>query len=311
MNKSLWLNCLASRVPKENFLLQTTTLLFMCLVPTIDLGGTRLRVGIVDVIRRVVIVKREVPTPQYPAMFSDIVEQMLAAFGVSTGPIGFSAAPQLSVDGVVTQWPNRPHYVGHSLLARLHALRFVPTTLDDGAAAALGVHPGDNSTTLFIGLGTGVAGGAVVAGRVMPGANGAAMDIGHICVPAAARRLCVCGRLGCLQAVVSARVVAECARAAGLDPGRIADAYLAGDPAAVQIVGQLLPPVTEALAILMGIFDPDRIVLDAGFLGPTPFVEKVQALLRLTHPRSTINRPRVPGEAQLIGAAIASQNSGS
>ena len=69
---------------------------------------------------------------------------------------------------------------------------------------------------LFVAIGTGIAGGYVVDGRIDPGAHGAAGEIGHIVVrtgPDAAP--CGCGARGCLEAYASAAAIARAYARAG------------------------------------------------------------------------------------------------
>lgn len=56
-------------------------------------------------------------------------------------------------------------------------------------------------------LGTGVGGGVVHGGKILPGANGAAGEVGHMTVEPTETALCGCGKRGCLEQYASANGV--------------------------------------------------------------------------------------------------------
>ena len=61
-------------------------------------------------------------------------------------------------------------------------------------------------------LGTGVGGGLIVDGVPATGANGAAGEIGHICMNPLEQETCGCGNHGCLEQYASATGIARLAR---------------------------------------------------------------------------------------------------
>jgi glucokinase len=69
-----------------------------------------------------------------------------------------------------------------------------------GAFDALGLD--ERASLAFVSIGTGLATGHVVDGRLLRGATGAAGELGHVPVPGAAVR-CPCGQTGCLEALAS------------------------------------------------------------------------------------------------------------
>lgn len=64
------------------------------------------------------------------------------------------------------------------------------------------------NSLIYIHIGSGVGAGLVFDGKLMPGANNAAGEIGHITVLPNGPR-CRCGNRGCLEAVASAVAIAE------------------------------------------------------------------------------------------------------
>ncbi|MGJ3560808.1 ROK family protein [Streptomyces sp. INA 01156] len=113
-------------------------------------------------------------------------------------------------------WPSRPSWAGlrvGTLLERV--LPGVPVAHeDDGSLAALAEAAATGARDLaYLGVGTGIGGGLVLGGALHSGPRGGAAEIGHMVVDPGGP-VCVCGRVGCLQAVASG--TATLARAAAL-----------------------------------------------------------------------------------------------
>ena len=62
----------------------------------------------------------------------------------------------------------------------------------------------DYKNIVMVTLGTGVGGGVIVGGHILSGVNGAAGEIGHICVNDDDDTVCSCGNTGCLELYGSA-----------------------------------------------------------------------------------------------------------
>ena len=60
------------------------------------------------------------------------------------------------------------------------------------------------ANAVMLTLGTGVGGGVVIGGKILPGANGAAGEVGHMTVEPDETTPCTCGKRGCLEQYASA-----------------------------------------------------------------------------------------------------------
>ncbi len=131
--------------------------------------------------------------------------------------IAVAAAPRVDEQGRVESWPNRPHWVGLPLGARLEddlACRVVIT--DDGVAATLAEGEQESrGTLLHVRVGTGVGAGVLVKDRVRTGGAWPRDGLGHVVVEPTGPR-CRCGRRGCVQAIASVpAMVSEASRRRG------------------------------------------------------------------------------------------------
>ncbi|MEU9244957.1 ROK family protein [Streptomyces sp. NPDC048385] len=119
----------------------------------------------------------------------------------------------------------------------------------------------------FVALGTGIAGGFGLDGRVEPGAHGFAGEIGHVVVrPRGAP--CPCGQHGCLERYASAAAVSEAwARACGdpaADAADCAKAVASGDPNAVRVWGEAVAALADGLVTALTLLDPRVLIIGGG-----------------------------------------------
>lgn len=136
---------------------------------------------------------------------------------------------------------------------------------NDVNAAALGVAALTGSRDLaYLGIGTGLAAGLVVDGRLRRGARGVAGEVGHVSVDPAGL-LCPCGQRGCLETVASGSALASAwptdapARALSLHA-----AVLAGDARAATVWRGFTEGLAQAVSVLALGVDPEVIVLGGG-----------------------------------------------
>lgn len=136
---------------------------------------------------------------------------------------------------------------------------------NDVNAAALGVAALTNSPDLaYLGIGTGLAAGIVVDGRLRRGARGVAGEIGHVSVDPAGL-VCGCGQRGCLETVASGSALAL---AWPTDEPELARSLLAavtdGDARAARVWHGFTDGLAQAVALLALAVDPEVIVLGGG-----------------------------------------------
>ena len=133
-----------------------------------------------------------------------------------------------------------------------------------GEARAL---PADQAPLLFVKIGTGIGGGLITSdGGLHHGADGAAGDIGHVRVRGGPDDPCVCGNVGCIEAVASASAIARRLVELAPDGGTvtIADvrARLAkADPTALRLVREAAAHIGEVVAMLVHFYNPARVTI--------------------------------------------------
>ncbi|HOV63811.1 MAG TPA: ROK family transcriptional regulator [Spirochaetia bacterium] len=140
---------------------------------------------------------------------------------------------------------------------------------------------------LFIKAGTGIGAGIVVNGEIYRGENGFAGNIGHINV-GGRTELCMCGKTGCLEAIVGGPAIAERAMHlmnSGTSPilqeiygkeGQLTakEVKLAadrGDSASLSLIRDSGLILGTALGKIIMFFDPSIVIIGGGLAGFGPY----------------------------------------
>lgn len=311
----------------------------------VDLGGTNVRAAVVDRDTGEIVASHKEPlrnhTPQRVIeTVLHVIAQAASAAGMtpaSAGSVGVGVAGQvLGATGVVLNAPNlgwRDVAFGRLLEGSLGVPVRVANDLSVAAwgESRFGAAKGLRDVVLVF-VGSGVGSGLILSGRLHDGAQGVAGEFGHIKVrsdrPETRPRRCGCGQLGCLEAYtsgvnVAARVREEIAagaatRIVGLVGGDLTrvtasvveEAHAVGDAYAVALWDEVAELLGTAMANLVTVLNPARLILGGGVLLGAPrlaglvlarFGERIS--LSATKGLS-IERAWLGDDAGVIGAAV-------
>jgi glucokinase len=233
------------------------------LVIGVDLGGTQIRVGVLQgatLRSRVKLPTGEAPTPDriIPCIDSAI-EQALDEAGTRLdhiAGIGLGVAGPLdSRTGVVFAPPNLPGW-DHVRLRDIFEEHYkMPIFVENDAnAAGLGEYlfgAGRGCKDLvYLTISTGIGGGVIVNGQIMRGTSGTAGELGHMTIDWHGER-CNCGNFGCLESIASGTAIARRANEAiarGVDLlGPVHDERERGTATRVQVAPRALHRTSATL----------------------------------------------------------------
>lgn len=311
----------------------------------VDLGGTNARAAAVDRDSGEIVAARKVPlADRTPDKVVEIVLQAAldasSSAGVSleqAGAVGVGVAGQcLGETGVVLNAPNlgwRDVPLG-ALLGE--ALRVPVRVANDLSVAAwgekrFGAAQGFSNVALVF-VGSGVGSGLILGGRLHEGATGVAGEFGHVKVrparPETAPRRCGCGQVGCLEAYTSGMNVAARVREeleagastsvrelAGGDLSRVSaslveTAFRANDPYAVALWEEVSELLGTAIANLVTLLNPARLILGGGVLLGCPGLAELmrrtfdERVSRSALRQFSIERAWLGDDAGVVGAAV-------
>ena len=254
------------------------------MIGAVDIGGTKIAVGMVDDAGKV-LSRMESPTD--PNRYSDGIELIahmlrrtaqkaggqITGIGIgSTGPVDPMRGEFGDVDFL-------PGWRGKSPVKDLAQVFSVQVALENDAdAAALaeaGWGAGRNRTRLiYVTIGTGIGGGIVLDGKLYRGVDGAHPEIGHHVIDPAGPQ-CTCGFRGCWESLAAGPAMvswlqhnapADYAHGDGITAKRICELARDADPVAVHAVETEAYYLGLGLANLINLFTPDAIVLSGSVM---------------------------------------------
>jgi len=256
----------------------------------IDIGGSRLRVGLVNSDFGVEEIRStSTHTGLSPGAVVDLVSRMVrglrsyhpektfrGAGAGFPGPVNFPAGSTFSYTNLLHDaWKGVP------LRAMLQEALDLPVVLDNDAHLAglaemrLGSGAGFQNA-IYLTLSTGIGGAIFIGGRLYRGSLGSAGEFGHMVVHLEGDT-CKCGKRGCLMAQASGlaleqRIQCEPSLRSYCQEGdtsregvrRLLEDALRGEPGALQAVLPVGEWLSVALLNMVEIFNPQTIIVGGG-----------------------------------------------
>ncbi|MBV0894211.1 ROK family protein [Microbacterium sp. NC79] len=189
-------------------------------------------------------------------------------------PEGFVASSiGIGIPGQIVPGTNRVQHAVNlgitdlDLAAALAPYTAAPVRIEnDVKAATIGAHAlrGGGDALAYLNIGTGVAAGLMLHGKLHRGAQGIAGEIGHMSVDPAGPA-CRCGQRGCIEALCGGGAVTERWGHSGTLPIRdIFDAADAGNERAAELRSGIAQGIAAAVRVLVLSTDADAVVVGGG-----------------------------------------------
>jgi glucokinase len=255
----------------------------------VDVGGTKVLAGIVDVHGRLsALARRSTPGRRVDhAVVEDALTDAVfeAAEGARLAGVGVAAAGFVDATGERVQFAPHLPWLDEPVRRRLEDRWAVPVVLENDATATahaesvFGAARGAGSAVVVT-MGTGIGGGLVLGGRVHRGLNGMAGEFGHMqMVPGGLG--CECGGRGCWEQYASGSALVRNAREGMASQPTMLVERCAGNP--MMLTGPMVTEAAEAgdllareafarvgewlgvgIANLVAAFDPESVVVGGG-----------------------------------------------
>ena len=297
------------------------------MIGAVDIGGTKIAVGVVDEDGRV-LARMQAPTDANDyAAGRDLIASMLretsqkAGVGLTGIGIG-STGPVDPIKGEFGDVDFLPGWRGRNPVADLAQTFNVRVALEnDGDAAALaeaGWGAGRNrSRLIYVTVGTGIGGGIVLDGQLYRGVDSAHPELGHQVIDPAGPP-CSCGFRGCWESLAAgpgmvtwmqSRMPAGYPHREGITAKLICELAAQGDNLALQAVEHETLYLGLGLANLINLFTPDAIVLSGSVMKSSHlFLDGIRAVIRrgcrfVPHEKTEITLASLGEDTNLIGAA--------
>jgi len=298
----------------------------------IDLGGTNLRMGVIDGAAAILHWQQENTPATRQGVIDLIIDQVRSglrlaqAEGLKVLGVGISSGGRVNFkSGIIVHSTSLlPDWKNVRIKDAIEQSLNIPAAVDnDGNCSAVAerVFGKAQSVDNFISvaLGTGIGGGIYVDGKLLRGENNYAAEIGHVTVKADGPK-CSCGGYGCVELYASGSglvrwVKEEFPSLADASQGReisaksIGDAARSGNTEATEILARAGRMLGAATAGWVNIFNPAMIVLSGSLvdLGEPyigPFRETVlEQAIKPSADDLKIVFSDFHGKAGIIGAA--------
>jgi predicted NBD/HSP70 family sugar kinase len=220
----------------------------------IDLSGSDVFIGAVLTLDGDIVARREVPVVTDGDVVGAVVALARDLVGDAHAPvlgIGVGTPGIVNDNGVILSAPNL-RWAGFDLQSALETALGLPVLVaNDANAAVLAEYTfgGSGDDVLLVKVGRGVGSGLLASGQPMRGAHFAAGEIGHVTIGTDGGPVCVCGKVGCLEAWLAVPALTARLAAASDEDERVGILRDAGERLGI------------ALAPIVGVLDVSEIVL--------------------------------------------------
>jgi glucokinase len=297
------------------------------MIGAVDIGGTKIAVGVVDDQGKV-LGRTQTPTDGHNyakglKAIARMLRETSAQAGANVTGIGIGATgPVDPIRGEFGDVDFLPGWRSKNLVADLEQSFPVRAAMEnDGDAAALaeaGWGAGRSRKRLiYVTVGTGIGGGIILDGNLYRGVDGAHPEIGHQVLDASGPP-CSCGFRGCWESLAAGpAMVAWLDRHApagyldrqSITAKRICELAMEGDELAGQAVDHEAYYLGLGLANLISLFTPDAIVLSGSVMkSATLFMERIHQVIRggcrfVPAEKTELMLASLGDDTNLIGAA--------
>ena len=245
-------------------------------VGIIDVGGSRTRVGIANLVGEVVQesllhVSVEVGPEDVLNWAVAELQRMQEAFGPQSEPgvivVGLPGPVDFTTGSVVRP-PMMRNWQGFDVRRFINSSIKAPVIIDNDvnliAIAEQRISYPRSQVFLVIKLGTGIGGALVIHERPLRGANGAAGDIGHTQSIENREAMCRCGQDGCVEAVAGGWALIQQLEKQGVRVDSVTDVAKlakAGNVIALSAVRTASKVIGQAAAQAVSLLNPDTLVI--------------------------------------------------
>lgn len=276
----------------------------------VDIGGTKVAVGIVDSEGKILAQGRKPMVANSTAQAGvdsviGAIDSIIPKGHAQIAGIGVCAPGPLDPkSGIVLNPPNVSCWRNFPLASEISAKYKVPVKIDNDAnAAALaetrwGAARGFRYV-FYATIGTGIGTGIVFDGAIYHGNTGSAAEGGHVSIDYHGP-VCNCGKRGCIEVLAAGPAIGARARAKlGAEPSRptalrdlaqgeiasvtsetVARAFAAGDDVAREVLQETSGLLTCWLGNIVDLVDPDVIVMGGGVAAMLkPFFSEISKTL--------------------------------
>lgn len=252
----------------------------------VDIGGTNVRAALINHDGEIISKVKNATGKDPLSAANKLIDSVYSSHSKEIHGIGVAVAGLVDSEaGTVLKSPNMPKLNGENLKSAFKKRYKTSVEIENDAnAAAYGekcAGAGRDLESFFLfTLGTGIGGGIVMNGKLLP----VAAEVGHMSINAAGNR-CPCGNAGCLELYASATAIIGGA-VSELEKGSssilkdlhngnfyrikaedIYKAALEGDPLSRNILRDAGKNLGIGIASIINLLSPEAVILTGGLIG--------------------------------------------
>lgn len=279
----------------------------------IDIGGTKVRMGVIDANGNI-LYEEQIPTiiPLYPYLEENVLRILALRPDINAIGVGTHGFVDPKQGKVIYAAETIPGWTGTPIKEWLEKATGKRVEVENDAnvvalaEAKFGAAKGLDRVVVLT-LGTGLGGGVLWDGKLLSGGpHGGAAELGHmILYPNGVK--CACGRLGCSEMYVSGTALRRRIKGAGLPitPPELFEKAKT-DPAAKQVVEEFTLDLALVISSLQAAFDMEMVIIGGGVSEAADlWMDSLQRQLKpmLLNPLD-IEVARFENDAGILGAAL-------
>ena len=238
----------------------------------VDIGGTQTRVALVNDIGEVFKKKAFKTLKDNPVENLNKINEIIKSFNVDVVGVGISCPGPLDLkNGIVLTPPNLPGWHNFHLKAESEKIMQLPAFVENDAnlaglaEAVYGAGKGLDIVQ-YLTISTGIGGGLTINKEIYQGSNGFAQEIANSILWKDGPQQGILKK-GSLESISSGTAITKRANDKGLNvdhAGEVNDLAKAGNSDAKEIMEDAKEYLSNMLAIMIAILDPNIIVLGGG-----------------------------------------------
>lgn len=303
----------------------------------IDIGGTKINIGVVDAqgkILRRELIKTNKNGPEAVLQDIDSVVKKLTSPFDSIQAAGIGIAGQIDFETGLIHFAPNLGWINFPLGERLQNILNIPVKVTNDVRAAAwgewlyGAGKGCNDLICLF-VGTGIGAGIVSGGKMLKGGLNAAGEVGHMTIDLNGP-LCSCGNRGCFEALAGGWAIARKAKEMityhsvegkklldltgktidEMNAKCIFEAYHMKSDIATKIIEEVKEALIVGISTLAHAFNPTKVILGGGIITGAPFlIENVRQELPKRGLKTNVAYieiipARFQNDAGVIGASI-------
>lgn len=289
---------------------------------SIDIGGTNTRVSLISNTYEIVSYESFATNPIDPLVTMDQIGDVISRFDQDAIGIGVSCpGPADLKRGVILTPPNLPGWHGFKLVETMEKKFGLKTYLENDAnlaglaEATLGAGKGFDYVQ-YLTVSTGLGGGFIVNGEIYQGSKGFALEVANVIVKPGGFKLNDL-KPGSVESLSSGTGIVARAKEEGIvvqHAGEVNDLANAGNEVCQKIMDEAKDGLSNLIAMLYGVLDPEVIVLGGSVALKTDgFVADIETLVKekvyeVVSPNVRLKKASLGDDNGVLGGAILAFN---